>query len=191
MSAFYFSVSPEKQKILLGELCDSVVKLSIQFFDHIRFDLLERQNPGTAVIFFELLGVFSGFERNQFFPHGTEDVAADDKKRTLCIDLLHVVILCNVNRRNIRCGFAGVVLLEIEEIFEEVFGTVEKISRSVVENDLSDPVWILIDEHPAHRAFVLFGRLQWFDLARECNRMGDYQKYECNENEPCPHEIPL
>ncbi len=74
------------------------------------------------------------------------------------------------------------VLVQMKHIFKKVFDAVEKKPALIVEDDLSGPVGVLVNEHPAHRAFLLLVRFQLHGLGRrrqqhaEHNHRSRYQQ---------------
>jgi len=90
----------------------------IQRFNERRGDIFEPHHLLTAMVFQELCGLRAVFKRDQLPSHGAVNITADHIMGFTGVNKRHIIVFGDINRRNVRYVFSGIISVEIEVIFE-------------------------------------------------------------------------
>ena len=131
---------------------------SFESFEQFGIDLFKEQQALTAMIGHKLPG--SGFlgKRNQFLPHRTKDITAENIPGSAGIDQFNSVIIGHQNSPDLFTLLSFSIGRWVDIKPEKIFDPVEPEGSSAVELDHTEKVLIFTRKHSADRALVFGAR---------------------------------
>ena len=135
--------------------------------------MVEADDPVSAVIGDEILGLFFGFEGDQFVTHRTVEFGADDVVGLFGGNRFEGIKVGNEHLLDLRAIVGEVPVEDI--VFHHIFDPVEVVGLAVYDH-FGGPLGVFGDKHSADGALGPFGDIDLFTVCGVYHRPSGLQK---------------